>query len=351
MPIRLAANAAWFERTTIERALYHCPWRTSRQSAHSLHAYGYRSSQRRLYPQSLGAEVEQGRLYGLGAAYTKAQIAAFVYAARAVQLTEMRLAGTTKLAFVVDEETGACSPYGTRYLLEQGLLDGDAALVGEPGDEKIALGHRGIYRFRVQTQGEAIHTGLRAWEEGIRGHNAVNDMARLILVLEQCTLPFLPSPLFPGRKPVLSFPTMIQGGNSVNMVPAGCEAFGDVRVLPGMTEDDIRQAITACLDQAHVPYKFTPLVFVPAAALSEEAEIVQIVSSAIEEITGKRVRCAGAGPACDGWMFLERGIPAICGYGVACGGVHGADEWADLVSLRQVTEAYARTIVTFFRME
>lgn len=137
----------------------------------------------------------------------------------------------------------------------------------------------------------------------------------------------------------------------MNMVPAGCEAFGDVRVLPGMTEDAIRQTITTCLDQARISYQFEPLVFVPAAALSEEAEIVQIVSAAIEEITGKRVRCAGAGPACDGWMFLERGIPTICGYGVACGGVHGADEWADLVSLRQITEVYAQTIVTFFQMK
>jgi succinyl-diaminopimelate desuccinylase len=55
----------------------------------------------------------------------------------------------------------------------------------------------------------------------------------------------------------------------------------------------------------------------------------------------------GVGPACDGWMFIERGIPAICGYGVQCGGVHGADEWADLESLRNVTEIYARTILSY----
>jgi succinyl-diaminopimelate desuccinylase len=46
-------------------------------------------------------------------------------------------------------------------------------------------------------------------------------------------------------------------------------------------------------------------------------------------------------------MFIERGIPAICGYGVQCGGVHGADEWADLESLRNVTEIYARTILSY----
>ena len=64
-------------------------------------------------------------------------------------------------------------------------------------------------------------------------------------------------------------------------------------------------------------------------------------------ITGVRPRLEGSGPACDGWMFLSRGIPTVCGYGVACGGVHGADEWVDLASLRALTEVYAHTILRF----
>src|SRR5436305_6867579 len=66
-----------------------------------------------------GAQIENGRLYGLGVADAKAQIAAFIYAAHALELAGVRLAGNLTLAFVVDEETGACSPYGTQYLLEQ----------------------------------------------------------------------------------------------------------------------------------------------------------------------------------------------------------------------------------------
>jgi acetylornithine deacetylase/succinyl-diaminopimelate desuccinylase-like protein len=44
-------------------------------------------------------------------------------------------------------------------------------------------------------------------------------------------------------------------------------------------------------------------------------------------------------------MFISRGIPTVCGYGVTSGGVHGADEWVDLESLSQVTEVYAQTIL------
>src|SRR6266700_567890 len=81
-----------------------------------------------------GAQIEDGRLYGVGAADAKAQIAAFIYAAYALRQANIDLAGQLILAFVVDEESGACSPYGTKYLLEQGLLPADAAIIGEPGN-------------------------------------------------------------------------------------------------------------------------------------------------------------------------------------------------------------------------
>ena len=89
------------------------------------------------------------------------------------------------------------------------------------------------------------------------------------------------------------------------------------------------------------------MLSVPAAETYPHAEIVQSLATAVETITGVRPRVEGSGPACDGWMFITRGIPAVCGYGVACGGVHGADEWVDLASLSTVTEVYAHTLLSF----
>lgn len=298
-----------------------------------------------------GAEIEGGRLYGLGAADAKAQIAAFIYAALALRQAGVRLKGNLTLAFVVDEESGASSPYGTRFLLEQGLLAGDAAIVGEPGDRKIATGHRGVYRFRVRTNGETVHTGLKEWEEGTRGHNAALDMAQLVMALTHCSLSYTPSPSFPGRRPVLTFPTLIRGGSAVNMVPAECEAYGEVRLLPGATEEEIRQAIAVCLGTAAIPYDLETVAYVPSAEIPQDARIVQCISSAVESITGQQLRREGGGPACDGWMFISRGIPAVCGYGVACDGVHGADEWADIESLRRVTHVYAQTIMRYLEVD
>jgi succinyl-diaminopimelate desuccinylase len=298
-----------------------------------------------------GAEIDGGRLYGVGAADAKAQIAAFIYAAHALRSGGVRLTGHLSLAFVVDEESGACSPFGTRYLLEEGLLRGDAALVGEPGDRKIATGHRGVFRFRVRTYGETVHTGLKEWEEGSRGHNAALDMAHLTLVLTHCSLPYTPSPSFPGRKPVLTFPTLIRGGSAVNMVPGLCEAYGEARLLPGISEEEMLKVLAGCFDNAGVSYALETVGFVPSAEIPQDAWIVQCLSAAVESVTGTVLRREGGGPACDGWMFISRGIPAVCGYGVACGGVHGADEWVDIESLRSVTKVYAQAIMRYLGVE
>ena len=294
------------------------------------------------------AHIENGRLYGLGAADAKAQIAIFIYAAYALHKVGIKLAGNLTLAFVVDEESGACSPYGTRYLLDQGLLHGDAVIIGEPGNDKIAIAHRGLYRFRLQTRGEAIHTGLKAWEQGARGHNAILDMARIALALSECSLPAVHSDAFPDRKSVLTFPTLIQGGSGMSKVPDSCEAYGDVRLLPGVSSNEVRQLIEAQLQKHSITaYHLEDLVSIPAVEIDRNAEVVQALARSAKTITGMQPRIEGAGPACDGWMFITQGIPTICGYGAACGGVHGADEWVDLESVHKATEIYALTIMDY----
>jgi len=295
-----------------------------------------------------GAQIVERRLYGIGAADAKAQIAAMIYALHALRHASIHLDGRVTLAFVVDEETGACSPYGTQYLLEHGYLHGDGVIIGEPGNNMIALGHRGLYRFRLIIFGEATHTGRRAWEQGKQGRNAILDMARFIQALSEQSLPVMISPSFPNRKSVLTFPTLIRGGSGINMVPGSCEAYGDVRLLPGLLAEEVKKLIRSQLEQLSIEhYQLNDVLVVPAAETDQQAEIVQTLATEVETITGVRPPLEGSGPACDGWMFITRNIPTVCGYGVTCGGVHGADEWVDLESLKKITEIYAATALRF----
>lgn len=128
------------------------------------------------------------------------------------------------------------------------------------------------------------------------------------------------------------------------MVPESCEAYGDLRLMPGRSADDVRHMIDRCLSPLDLAYELQEVVFVPAVETPRSALTVKTFVQSVEEVTGTKPRVEGAGPACDGWMFGTRGIETICGYGVECGGVHGADEWVGLASLERVLECAARVL-------
>lgn len=290
--------------------------------------------------------VRSGKLYGLGSLDMKSSIVAYMYATYALIKAKVKLKGKLTLAFVVDEESGACSSYGTQYLLEQGC-NPKACLIGEHGSEYVRVGQRGVYRFRIVTKGESVHTGGSAWERGEAGHNAVVDMARVIESLQGLEIPFKPSKMFEGRKPVFTFPTKIVGGSGYNAVPSDCEAYGDVRLLPGNSDSQVRMLIVERLQKLNLNYEITDLMFVPAVEIDQHDPLVLSLQKVTKSVLGYVPEAKISGPGTDGWMLVKRDIPTIMGFGPDGGGEHGKGEWVDLESLQKITEVYARFIVDY----
>lgn len=290
--------------------------------------------------------VRSGKLYGLGALDMKASLAAYVYAVKALITAKVKIKGKLTLAFVVDEESGACSPYGTQYLLDQGCVP-KACLIGEHGSQYVRTGQRGSYRFKIMTRGEAIHTGVSAWERGEVGHNAVVDMARIIEALQGIEIPFKPARMFEGRRPMFTFPTKISGGVGLNIVPASCEAYGDVRLLPGNSDAQVKILMVERLQKLGIDYEIQDLMFVPAVELDIHDQLVITLQKTIKSVLGYLPEARVSGPGTDGWMLVKRDIPTIMGFGPDGGGEHGRGEWVDLLSLQKITEVYARFIVDY----
>jgi acetylornithine deacetylase/succinyl-diaminopimelate desuccinylase-like protein len=61
-------------------------------------------------------------------------------------------------------------------------------------------------------------------------------------------------------------------------------------------------------------------------------------------ITGEEWAVAGAGPANEGYMFIEAGIPTLCGFGPQGGNAHAPDEYVEVGSLPQTIAMYAGII-------
>lgn len=290
--------------------------------------------------------VRNGKLYGLGALDMKASLAAYMYAVKALIAAKVKIKGKLTLAFVVDEESGACSAYGTQYLLDQGCVP-KACLIGEHGSQYVRTGQRGSYRFKIVTKGEAVHTGVSAWERGEAGHNAVVDMAKIIEALQELEIPFKPARMFDGRKPVFTFPTKITGGVGLNVVPASCEAYGDVRLLPGNSDAQVKILMVERLQKLGVEYEIQDLMFIPAVEIDPHDPLVLTLQKTVKAVLGYVPEARVSGPGTDGWMLVKRDIPTIMGFGPDGGGEHGKGEWVDLASLQKITEVYARFIVDY----
>ena len=141
---------------------------------------------------------------------------------------------TLILAGVADEESGASSALGVRYLLDEGHLPVQGAIYTYASDI-VCVGHRGLLRLVLTAQGTAVHSGSDTWSRGEVGVNAVTALAAILLQLEQLQLPYEPHPAFDHLGFTLTPGTLFDGGEFESMVPAMATAVVDCRLMPGQS--------------------------------------------------------------------------------------------------------------------
>lgn len=300
------------------------------------------------YPPFLG-KVANGKLYGRGGADMKSALAAMVFVMRI--LSKFKTKGSLIFAAVVDEEPGACSEIGTKYLLKKGLK-ADACIVGEPGINKICIGTKGGYRIKIITRGESTHAGSSEWERKEEGINAVTKMAKILLALEELKLKYRPINIFKNRKPVITPGALIEGGTGANIVPDYCEAIVDIRLMPEQTKEKVKSEIRNCIKKLQqkdpqIKAEIQDLMFVPPVYISKDEKIVKILKKNAEFILKREPRIGVSGPWCDAYFFIERNIPAICGFGPEGKNIHGIDEFVYVKSVIQANKIYALTAAEF----
>ena len=286
------------------------------------------------------------RMYGWGIWNMKASISAYLYAVQALFDMGYTPAGRLLLTFVVDGIAGLGSRMGTKHLLQRGYK-AKAAILGSPGPT-IGTGHRGGYRFKLTTMGESVHTGSMVWQSREKGKNAIEAMASAIEVLKNTEIPFKHAKAFPGKKPVFTFPTMISGGSSVNRVPDMCEAYGDVRLMPGNSHKQVRMRIEEKLDSVEgLKYDLEDVLYIPAAEVDVKDEVVLSMVEAYSEVTGESPSLEGIGPWNNGWVFTKRDIPAIVQVPLLGGVSRWGLEWVSMPSLKRLTQMITLSIVSY----
>jgi succinyl-diaminopimelate desuccinylase len=271
-------------------------------------------------------------------------VAIFCHVARAVQEGGLLDRGTLFLLFDGDEHTGRFG--GVKAFVEGRGITPSFAAVGYPGHREVVIGARGFYRATVHVSGAAGHSGDPVARPR---DNAVLKLGRLVELLATAPLPRETDADF-RFGPRLSV-TEIAGGGGWSQVPSSAQASVDVRLTPHFGADAARTVIERCLGRldrhwpSETPSRFEEVATWPCYRLDRRSPWVRILRGCAQDALGRRVSAVVCGPSNIGNYLAAHGVPAVCGFGVAFGNVHAADEFVDLDTIAPVYRAYLDAVV------
>jgi acetylornithine deacetylase len=281
---------------------------------------------------------KDGRLYGRGAQDMKGGVAAMIAAVGTIAGQGGLPSGRLILAAVVDEEH---SSIGADAVVAEWSADG--AVVTEPTDLEIAVGHKGFAWVEVQVHGKAAH-GSRPQE----GEDAILRMGRVLKHLEALDRDLqrrMPHPRLGTGSLHASF---IEGGGELSSYPDRARLQLERRTLPAepssIALDEVLSILEGLrLEDASFRGAARSLFGRPAYELPADHELPQTLAAAIRHV-GSVARFGGASFWTDAAVLGHAGIPSVL-FGPGGAGLHSSQEYvtiADVLLCRDVLVELAR---------
>ena len=300
--------------------------------------------------------LRDGDLVGLGSGDMKAAVAGMVYAAAALKQAQEADAagggfvGELMLVFTADEEAGA--QLGSKWLADNGHLQADAAVIGEPSGitsewQSVHLVSRGAALFQIAVSGTQMHSSI---SDRLPGVNATVKMARLIDRMDRefkSYLTYDEHPLCPTG-PTVNVGVMASGGVFYGVYPGNAEFACDVRTLPGMTEEMMKADIgrflaDAMADDPELRAELRWHLMVPAVEIDADHPVVAALVEAATEVLGSEPTLDAFPGATDAPYFqLTAGIPTVAAFGPGMlPRAHSPNEYMDADGAALSSKIYA----------
>jgi acetylornithine deacetylase/succinyl-diaminopimelate desuccinylase len=286
-------------------------------------------------------------MYGRGVVDMKAGLVCMMLAMAAIKRAGVTLSGDLIFAGVIDEEAKS---EGTRAFLRSGELP-DAAIVSEPSNLQICIGHRGLEWFEFTFYGKTVHGGRQ--KEGI---NAIQKAMMFIHELEAELIPAIEK----RTNPVVGNSSMnygyIRGGTQPSTVAGDCILQIDRRWIPGEKFTQIKEEYQKVLDRLSASdpnfkadFKVMDISYMDddyiheALDTSPEEDIVRIAETAVEAVMGKGGALTSFPAWTDGGLINYYGkVPTIILGPGELGSAHSADEHIEISALVPAVLIYCR---------
>jgi acetylornithine deacetylase len=248
-----------------------------------------------------------GRLHGIGTADMKGFFAVVIEALRELPLRQLKQ--PLVILATADEESSMC---GAKALSDLHHQLGRHALIGEPTSLKPIHMHKGISMESIRLTGKAGHSSNPAL-----GVNALDGMYRVlgeVISWREALQRRYQNPAFAVEVPTLNL-GHIHGGDNPNRICGQCELQFDLRPLPGMAIETLREELRGRLDRllerSGLQWELVPVFEgIPAMETPRDAAIIQ----AMEQLTGVPAGAVAFGT--EGPYLNDLGMQTvICGPG------------------------------------
>lgn len=287
------------------------------------------------------ATVEDGILYGRGAADMKGSIAAMVTACERFVAEHPQHEGSIALLLTSDEEGPATD--GTVKVIEtlQARQDHiDWCVVGEPtSTDKVAdvvkNGRRGSLNGYLTVKGKQGHIAYPHLAD-----NPVHSLAPALA--ELCAVQWdQGNQDFPPTSFQVS--NLNSGTGATNIIPGTVEMVFNFRYSTEVTHDDLQHQVEAVLNKHGVAYQLD-WVLSGKPFRTAGGKLLEAVQVAVKQVTGYETTLSTSGGTSDGRFIAPTGAQVI-ELGPLNATIHQIDEHVSIVDLNTLSAIYQQLLV------
>ncbi len=291
--------------------------------------------------------IEDGKLFGRGAADSKSNICAVIYAAKAMKELGMKPACNLELSFTCDEESGGVDGLG--YLVAEKLVKPDFAIVADGPVRGINNAHKGVLALKITVVGKSAHA---AWPQ--RGVNAFLGAGKLAIELNglNTKLGKVKSRCDTSEE-VEKSPTIVPGGRAeggvkFNSVPGEFSFTIDRRIIPEEKISDAKDELLAAINafsRKNPEYGViieTILEAKPSFA-DKNCKISKALSRSIKSVKGEAPNYYLLPGFLDMRYLVNEAKIDCVNYGTAGGNEHGVDEFVYADSILDLVKIFVLT--------
>lgn len=293
--------------------------------------------------------IEGNRMYGRGIQDMKSGVAAMIFALKAIKDSGIRLGSDVLIETVIEEE---CTGNGALATLVEGYK-ADGALIPEPFGQTALDAQVGVLWMRVKVKGLGAHTeradqAVNAIEKAMILINSIQEYQAYINQLEKHDK--YKNHLHPLNVNIGT----INSGDWPSSVPSECTFEVRVGFYPGVDPQKVKEEIKAWILKRAMQDEWLKEVnpeitfygfHAEGVSLNRDLEIFKTLERAHKLVTGQELEYVAITCTTDiKYYNLYYDIPCTC-YGPKGGNMHGANEWVDLNSVKEVTKAYAAFII------